>query len=353
MSRYSRQVTVPEIGAHGQERLRSSRVVVVGAGGLGIPVCSYLVASGVGVVTVIDNDAVDESNLARQVLFEHDDIGRPKLDALLPKLARQNQDVLVDGINTRLTPETAGRLIQGADLVIDASDNFITRYAISDAALQAGIPHVWGAVFRFEGSVGVFPPTPDQNYQALYPEQPPAYLASSCDSGGVVGSVCGLVGSLMASEALQFLVGLEPPLWGRTATIDMRSLSFSVKQVEAPALSLGHHAPASSPIDVRAADVDTEFTQNRRSVLVDVRTDGERAAGHVVGSLHVPINSLWDWARSFSPGEAEHIVFYCKTGSRSRQAAQIWHAVNGNHQRTSSVIGGYQALLSEGGFTCL
>lgn len=222
--RYSRQVALPEVGEAGQRRLGDSRVLLVGAGGLGSPAALYLAAAGVGHLTLVDDDRVERSNLQRQVLHRDVDTGTLKVRSAATTLLGLNPGVDVSGIDARIDATNAERILAGHDVVIDGSDNFATRYAVNDACVALGIPNVHGSVFRFEGQVTVFwPARPDGAgpcYRCLYPAPPPAELAPSCAEAGVLGVVPGVIGMLQAGEALKLLLGVGVPLVGRLLQYD-------------------------------------------------------------------------------------------------------------------------------------
>lgn len=222
--RYARQLALPEVGEAGQRMLQGSRVLLVGAGGLGSPAALYLAAAGVGQITLVDDDRVERSNLQRQVLHRDADTGAAKVRSGVAALLALNPSIAASGNETRLTACNARQLLAGHHVVIDGSDNFPTRYAVNDACVALGIPCVHGSVFRFEGQVSVFwparPGQPGPCYRCLYPEPPPADLAPSCAESGVLGVVPGLIGLLQAAEALKLLLGVGAPLVGRMLHYD-------------------------------------------------------------------------------------------------------------------------------------
>jgi sulfur-carrier protein adenylyltransferase/sulfurtransferase len=222
--RYSRQLALPEIGEAGQRKLLASRVLLVGAGGLGSPAALYLAAAGVGHLVLVDDDRVERSNLQRQVLHGDADAGKLKADSGVAALRALNPGIEVAGVPVRLDAENARELLAGQHVVIDGSDNFATRYAVNEACVALGIPNVHGSVFRFEGQVSVFWPACPGGcgpcYRCLYPEPPPPELSPSCAEAGVLGIVPGIIGLLQASEALKLLLGVGEPLVGRMIRYD-------------------------------------------------------------------------------------------------------------------------------------
>lgn len=229
LDRYSRHLLLPEIGLTGQQRLRDARVALIGAGGLGSPVALYLAAAGVGTLTLIDHDAVDRSNLQRQVLHGEADIGRPKVDSARDRLLALNPDLRITPHRARLAADNIEALLAGYDAVVDGTDNFATRYLANDACVRLHIPLVYGAVDRFRGQVGVFypePGTPHGCYRCVFPQPPPPELAPNCAEAGVLGVLPGLVGMLQATETLKLLLGIGTPLLGTLLCVDALGMQF-------------------------------------------------------------------------------------------------------------------------------
>jgi molybdopterin/thiamine biosynthesis adenylyltransferase/rhodanese-related sulfurtransferase len=219
--RYSRHLLIPEVGEEGQLKLLESKVLLIGAGGLGSPAALYLAAAGVGRIGIVDADVVDESNLQRQVLHATADLGTPKVDSARAALEALNPDVDVVGYRERLTSENVDRIFgEGWDVIVDGADNFPTRYLVNDASVWHDIPVVHGSIYRFEGQTTVFKPGAGPCYRCLFPQPPPPELAPSCAEGGVLGVLPGVVGSLQANEALKLLLGIGEPLVGRLLLFD-------------------------------------------------------------------------------------------------------------------------------------
>ncbi len=224
--RYSRHLVIPEVGEAGQLRLLSSKVLMIGAGGLGSPSALYLAAAGVGTIGLIDFDVVDDSNLQRQVIHSTERIGMAKTESARKTLEALNPDVTVVEYRERLTSENIDRILAGYDVVVDGTDNFPTRYLLNDASLVHGVPIVHASIFRFEGQVTVFKPYEGPCYRCLFPEPPPAELAPSCAEGGVLGVLPGIMGLLQATEALKVLLGIGDPLVGRLLLADALAMEF-------------------------------------------------------------------------------------------------------------------------------
>lgn len=224
--RYHRHLLLPEVGEAGQIKLLESKVLMLGAGGLGSPSAMYLAAAGVGTIGIVDMDVVDASNLQRQILHGMDRIGDRKVDSAKKTLTAMNPDVDVVTYDVRLGADNILDIIDGYDLIVDGTDNFPTRYLVNDASLLKRIPVVHGSIFRFEGQVTVFDPYVGPCYRCMIPEPPPAELAPSCSEAGVLGVLCGIVGSLQGVEAVKMLLGLGDPLVGRLLAYDALEQSF-------------------------------------------------------------------------------------------------------------------------------
>jgi molybdopterin/thiamine biosynthesis adenylyltransferase/rhodanese-related sulfurtransferase len=225
-NRYQRHLLVPEVGEEGQLELLDSKVLLLGAGGLGSPAALYLAAAGVGTLGIVDMDVVDSSNLQRQILHNVDRIGERKVDSAKKTLTALNPDVSVVTYDRRLDASNIEEIIAGYDLVVDGADNFPVRYMLNDASVKLGIPVVHGSIFRFEGQVTVFDPKRGPTYRDMLPEPPPAELAPSCAEAGVLGALPGIIGTIQAIEAIKLLLGVGDPLIGRYLTFDALDMSF-------------------------------------------------------------------------------------------------------------------------------
>jgi molybdopterin/thiamine biosynthesis adenylyltransferase/rhodanese-related sulfurtransferase len=226
-ARYSRHLLIPEVGEEGQLKLLDSKVLLVGAGGLGSPASLYLAAAGVGRIGIVDADVVDESNLQRQIVHSTESLGEPKVDSAKRSIEALNPDVEVVPYKERLTSENIERILaDGWDVIVDGADNFPTRYLVNDASVWHGIPVVHGSIYRFEGQVTVFKPHEGPCYRCLFPTPPPPELAPSCAEGGVLGVLPGVIGSLQASEALKLALGIGEPLIGRLLLFDALTAEF-------------------------------------------------------------------------------------------------------------------------------
>jgi len=251
-ARYSRHLLIPEVGEAGQQRLLESRVLLIGAGGLGSPASLYLAAAGVGTIGIVDADVVDDSNLQRQIVHSTKSLGEPKVLSAQRTIEALNPDVKVVPYEERLTSENVDRILaDGWDVIVDGADNFPTRYLVNDASVWHDIPVVHGSIYRFEGQVTVFKPNDGPCYRCLFPQPPPPELAPSCAEGGVLGVLPGIIGSLQASETLKLLIGAGDSLQGRLLLFDALATSFDEVSVRRdPACPVcGEHPTITEYID--------------------------------------------------------------------------------------------------------
>lgn len=358
--RYSRQITLPSFGEEGQRRLRDASIAVIGAGGLGSPALLYLAAAGVGRISLIDGDAVDLSNLHRQVLHSTADVGRRKVDSARARLRELNPDVEVAIVDAMLDESNAQSFIAGHDLVVDGTDNFPTRYLITDAAFFARVPVVYGSVFRFEGQVSVFDPPEGPCYRCLYPSPPPPGLVPDCEEGGVLGVVPGVVGMLQAAEAIKYIAGLGTPLRGRLLLVDLFAGRFREMKIPrnprcplcSSSATIHSVAAIAETCETRGSGMSEEITPRElherieagdRPRLIDVREQWEWDQAHLEGAEHIPLGQLQGSADRLDPNE--ELVVYCRSGARSARAAQ-WLRGQG-FQRVSNLTGGILRWASE------
>ena len=333
LRRYSRHLLIPEVGLAGQEKLARSRVLVIGAGGLGSPVLAYLAAAGVGRIMVVDDDTVDVTNLQRQILYDTADVGESKAGRAAERLRALNPQIAVDALPVRLDASNARELVRLADVVVDGSDNFGTRYVVNDACVLERKPDVHGAIFRFDGQVSVFGAPGGPCYRCVYPEAPPEHLVPSCAEGGVLGVLAGIVGSLQTAEALKLLLGIGTPLVGRLLLVD--ALDARVREVriardpqcplcgEAPTIhDVGtipaRETPAAGVPELALDELDGLLEGG--AVLLDVREPHEAVLGPVPGALAIPASLLEE--RLHELDTARTYIVACRVGARSRWAAQ-------------------------------
>lgn len=333
LRRYSRHLLIPEVGLPGQERLRASRALVVGAGGLGSPALQYLAAAGVGRIGVVDDDEVDETNLQRQTIFNQADVGRKKASVAAERIQALNPLVNVDALPIRFDATNARELVRLYDIILDGTDRFESRYLINDACFLEKRPDVYGSIFRFDGQVSVFRAPEGPCYRCLYPEPPPMDSRPTCAEGGVLGALAGIVGAWQASEALKLLLGIGEPLAGRLLLID--ALHARVREVRfahdpqcvlcgagATIGELAMHTyrePAvDSPVaEIEAGELDTALRDAR---LLDVREPHEAVLGTVEGAIHMPASQLE--ARMHELDSASRYVVACRVGAKSLWAVE-------------------------------
>src|SRR6266700_4228970 len=226
IKRYSRHLIMPEVGVEGQRKLKASKVLCIGAGGLGSPVAMYLAAAGVGTLGIVDFDTVDFSNLQRQILHGTPDVGRPKLASAKDKLHALNPEIDIETYEDALSSQNALKLFEPYDIIVDGTDNFPTRYLVNDACVLLGKPNAYGSIFRFEGQASVFATKDGPCYRCLYPEPPPPGLVPSCAEGGVLGVLPGIIGVIQATETMKLMLGIGEPLIGRFLIYDALKMRF-------------------------------------------------------------------------------------------------------------------------------
>jgi adenylyltransferase/sulfurtransferase len=339
--RYSRHILLPQVGVEGQRALKKSRVLVVGAGGLGSPVTLYLAAAGVGTLGLVDFDVVDLSNLQRQIIHGTSGIGSPKIDSARDRLRDINPNVRIEAYPARLTSANALDIARGYDLIIDGTDNFATRYLVNDTSVLLGIPNVYGSVYRFEGQASVFGAPDGPCYRCLFREPPPPDLIPSCAEGGVLGVVPGLVGTIQATEAIKLLLGLGETLVGRLLLIDAMTMAFRTLEIrkdpECPACGT-HEITELMDYDVMCGGITPERSEGEsiqeiqptqlaqrlergeELEIIDVREPYEWDMGHIPGARLVPLAQIS--AEIPRLDKRRETILYCKVGARSRVAAQ-------------------------------
>ncbi len=345
--RYDRQITVPGVGADGQERLSAARVLCIGAGGLGAPAALYLAGAGIGTLGIVDDDVVELSNLHRQVIHRTADIGAPKVESAARALTELNPDITVRAHRTRLGRDTVLDLIRDYDIVLDGSDNFETRYLVSDACTVLGIPHVWGAVLGAGGQLSVFDARRGPVYRDLYPDVPAPGSVPSCAEAGVLGVVPGVLGVAMAAEVLKLVLDYGTPLIGTVLVHDMRAGSWESvplaanPDVRRPAdpSEVGAGIRSLVTVEQLAAALGERDAGAREFALLDVREPGEHAAAAIPGARLVPLDRILAGEDLPTPAGAEVFV-HCRSGARSARAAA---ALSARGYRVHDVAGGIEA----------
>lgn len=345
LRRYARHVTLPEVGLSGQERLRATRVLCVGAGGLGSPVLMYLAAAGIGRLGIVDHDRVDESNLQRQIMHRTESVGRPKTESARETLQGVNPHVEVVLYPEKLTKANALEILGEYDIVVDGTDNFPTRYLTNDACVLLGKPNIYGSIFRFEGQASVFDPKRGGPcYRCLFPEPPPPGTVPSCAEGGVLGVLPGLVGCIQATETLKLALGQGQSLLGRMLLVnalDMRIREIKLRRDPAcPLCGERPHIrelqdydffcstpstnapPMLHPDEVTVQDMQQALADSSRRVTVlDVREPAEYAVARVDGTVLMPLSTLPQRFAELDP--RRDYFLHCKAGVRSMKAVQF------------------------------
>ena len=368
IARYSRQLILPEVGVDGQRRLKAGRVLVVGAGGLGSPAALYLAAAGVGTLGLVDFDAVDLSNLHRQILHGTPDVGRPKLASASDRITAINPQVEIRLHEGALTSRNALDVVRDYDVVVDGTDNFPTRYLVNDACVLVGKPNAYGAIFRFEGQASVFAARAGPCYRCLYPEPPPPGLVPSCAEAGVIGVLPGLIGTIQATEAIKLLVGIGEPLIGRLLIYDALRLRFQELRLQkdpdcpvcgthptvrelvdyeafcgmTPAAGKADRSPAGSgdlDFNISQADLKARLDRGEELFLLDVREPQEYQIARLPGGVLMPPGELVARQGELDP-DAE-IIVYCHHSVRSATATAYLRSAG--FPRARNLVGGIDA----------
>jgi len=335
--RYGRHLVMPEVGLEGQKKLKAARVLCVGAGGLGSPAAIYLAAAGVGTIGIVDHDVVDFSNLHRQILHTTDDVGRPKLDSARDHLEALNSEIEVRLHDGPLSSSNAIEIIEGYDIVIDGTDNFASRYLISDACVLSGRPDVYGSIFRFDGQAAVFCAPEGPCYRCLYPEPPKPGQVPNCEEAGVLGVLPGIIGTLQATEAIKLILGLGEPLVGRLFLFDaLRMQSRTLRVARNPECPVCGERPTirelidyeafcgvtmmkADPTDMNVIELKEAIDRKDDFFLLDCREPHEYEISKIPGSVLIPMGEIRDRMDDLDPDR--DIVVYCRSGSRSAMVA--------------------------------
>ncbi|WP_298301066.1 HesA/MoeB/ThiF family protein [Hydrotalea sp.] len=324
--RYQRHLILPEIGVEGQLKLKAAKVLIIGAGGLGCPLLQYLTAAGVGHITIMDGDIVEESNLQRQILYAPSNVGLSKAIVASQKAKAINPLVNVTHINAFITPGNALSVIEQYDIVVDGSDNFTARYLVNDACVIKNKPLVFGSIYKFEGQVSVFNFQNGPTYRCIFPEPPGDDDMPNCAEIGVVATLPGIVGTILANEVVKIITGQKGILSGKLLVIDVTSMHFQVYHFQANPLNKTITALHSKPTHAAEKnyyiDLNTllELLAYKELQLIDVREADEHHEKNI-GGLNIPLNKLEDSYKNLNP--ASLTVVYCAAGQRSKKAAQF------------------------------
>ena len=343
--RYSRHLIIPDVGMTGQKRLKNARVLCGGAGGLGSPALLYLAAAGVGTLGIVDFDVVDESNLQRQIIHGQSDVGRPKAESARDSITELNPLVNVVLHEERLDSDNAMEIFAQYDLIVDGTDNFATRYLVNDACVLLGKPYVWGSIYRFDGQASVFWAEYGPCYRCLYPEPPPPGMVPSCAEGGVLGVLCGSIGSIQVNEAIKVITGIGEPLAGRLMIYDALEMSYRTVRVRKdPECAVCGKNPtitelidyeafcgavsedalnAASGSTITATELKAMLDNDEKIFLVDVREPNEYEIVSIPGSVLMPKDQFLNGSALEKLPQDRRIVLHCKSGARSAECLAV------------------------------
>jgi molybdopterin/thiamine biosynthesis adenylyltransferase/rhodanese-related sulfurtransferase/molybdopterin converting factor small subunit len=350
VQRYSRHLILPEVGVDGQRKLKAARVLCVGAGGLGSPAALYLAAAGVGTIGIIDFDAVDASNLQRQILHSTNDVGRSKLQSARDRLSALNPNTKIETHDAALSSANALDLFRNYDVILDGTDNFQTRYLVNDACVLLGKPNAYGSIFRFEGQASVFATKGGPCYRCLYPEPPPPGLVPSCAEGGVLGVLPGVIGTIQATETIKLILGAGSTLVGRLLLYDawnMRFRELKLRRDQACPVCGDHPTvrelidydqfcgitkPAAASAGSTEAPIPETTVEELKArlgganpaFLLDVREPNEFQICRIPGSTLIPLGQVGARVQEIKDAAAgREILVHCKSGVRSGKAVRL------------------------------
>ncbi len=364
--RYARHLLLPDVGIDGQRRLKGSRVLLIGAGGLGSPTSLYLAAAGVGTLGLVDFDVVDASNLQRQIVHGTSTIGHPKVESARDRLRDLNPHVHIEMYDTPFKAANAEEIARGYDVIVDGTDNFGTRYLTNDVCVLLGKPNVYGSIFRFEGQASVFATADGPCYRCLFPEPPPPGMVPSCAEGGVLGVLPGLIGTIQATETIKLLLGIGETLAGRLLLINTLDMQFRTVRVnrdpECPACgtrTITHleeyeeycsvpdpqvaHAATVPVGDITPVELAEKLRIGDDFDLIDVREPQELQIAAIPGARLIPMGSFEAAIPSLDP--AREIVVICRSGSRSGRVVQALRHLG--FTRARNLVGGILAWSDE------
>ncbi|NJO93479.1 MAG: molybdopterin-synthase adenylyltransferase MoeB [Hydrococcus sp. RM1_1_31] len=344
--RYSRHIILPEVGLDGQKRLKAASVLCIGTGGLGSPLLLYLAAAGIGRIGIVDFDIVDSSNLQRQIIHGTSWVGKPKIASAKNRILEINPDCQVDLYETRLSADNALDILKPYDVIIDGTDNFPTRYLTNDACVLLGKPNVYGSIFRFEGQATVFNYQDGPNYRDLYPEPPPPGMVPSCAEGGVLGVLCGIIGTIQATEAIKIILGVDGTLSGRLLLYNALEMKFrelklrpnperpvieklidyeqfcGIPQAKAQEAQQQMETPEMTVKELK----DLLDSSANDYVLIDVRNPNEYEIAKIPGSVLIPLPDIENGSGVEKVKEivnGHRLIAHCKMGGRSAKALGI------------------------------
>jgi molybdopterin/thiamine biosynthesis adenylyltransferase/rhodanese-related sulfurtransferase len=364
ITRYARQIVLPEVGVEGQKKLKKASVLIIGAGGLGSPVALYLAAAGIGHIGIVDYDSVDKGNLHRQVLYSENTVGLSKVKSAVNRLKGINPDIHVEGYNEVFAASTALRIAKGYDILVDASDNFPTRYLVNDLSVITQRPFVHGSVYRFEGQVMTIIPGLSPCYRCVFPNPPPPESVNSCAVSGVLGVVPGIIGTLQTAEVIKLFLGVGSGLTGRLLLVDVLDMGFQSVQIsrnpacaicgEKPTITeltdtetfcgssilpgVPVEGPEMTPLELAAAMKSGVPLQ-----ILDVREPGEIQISDIAGARHIRLAELKNRIDDLDP--ARETIVYCRSGIRSMKAVVFLQ--QSGFKKIYNLLGGINAWVQE------
>jgi molybdopterin/thiamine biosynthesis adenylyltransferase/rhodanese-related sulfurtransferase len=359
--RYGRHLIMPEVSLRGQQKLKSARVLAVGAGGLGSPLLLYLGAAGIGTIGIVDYDVVEESNLHRQVLHRSSNVGKRKVESAKEALAEVNPHVRVVTYDTALRSDNALEILRDYDVVVDGTDNFPTRYLVNDACVLLGKPNVYGSIFRFEGQASVFWKGRGPCYRCLFPEPPEPGTVPSCAEGGVLGILPGIIGVIQAIEAVKLVLGIGDLLLGRLLVFDALGLRFTELRLRRdPKCPICGENPSIRELvdyeefcgtrtdgqarqgqgeEISVLELKEAMERGEDFLLLDVREPHEFEIARIPGSRLIPLGELP--SRLYELDSTKLLIVHCKTGGRSARACELLRRAG--FQRVKNLAGGIEA----------
>ena len=341
LSRYSRHLMLPEVGIEGQQKLKAAKILIIGAGGLGSPLCLYLTAVGVGSIGIVDHDDVDETNLQRQIIFGVGDVGLNKAERAALRMHELNPNTQIQTYQTILNADNALDIIKDYDLIIDGTDNFPTRYLVNDACVLLNKPNIYGSIFRFEGQASVFNFQNGPCYRCLYPEPPPPGMVPSCAEGGVLGVLPAIIAGIQATEAVKIITGAGKTLSGRLLLYDALLMEFEELTLHKNAqCSLCSSQPSITELidyqqfcgvpakreipqyeEISVQALKQRQDKGERPTILDIREPYEREICQLENSLHIPMQDVSVHLNDFN--RDEEIIVHCKSGVRSAQVCDL------------------------------
>ncbi|WP_234859368.1 HesA/MoeB/ThiF family protein [Aquimarina aquimarini] len=349
--RYHRQIILPEIGTTGQKKLDASKVLVIGAGGLGCPILQYLTAAGIGTIGIVDYDTVDISNLHRQILYGQDSLGINKAISAKERLTNLNPEITINVYPKKLTPKNAISIFSEYDIIVDGTDNFSTRYLINDACIITNKPLVYGAIFKYEGQVAVFNYQNGPTYRCLFSEPPKAGTVPSCAEIGVLGVLPGIIGSMQANEVLKIILQLGNVLSGKLLMYDSLTSqfsSFAIKRVESEVTKILASAKSFETTDydlfcgiIQIKEINAEDAfRSKKTIFIDVREPNELPKIECLNPKYIPLGTLNEELSTLN--KERDIIVFCQSGIRSKKAVEM--LLESGFKKVSHIKGGAISL---------